>query len=96
MRVVRKKSAHLVRVGGEQHSGWLPAGVARPLPTPVRDVLFDVEIQDTGAGFLLCYVSHDGSLYGDTWHETLSQAEQVAQEDFGLGRDDWGEVVDET
>ena len=78
-----------VRIGGQQHSGWLPAGAATPLPTPVRDVLLDIEIQDDGSGYLLCYASRDGSAYGDTWHESVEAAEQAAAEYFGVQPSQW-------
>ena len=87
--IIKKKIGHLVRVGGAQHSGWLPDHAPTPLPTPIRDVLFDIEIQFDGSGYLLCYVSQDGSLYGDTWHETLAYAQEAAAEDFGLSDADW-------
>lgn len=81
-----------VRIGGEQHTGWLPAGAARPLPTPARDVLIDIEIQFDGHGYLLCYQSRDGDVYGDTWHQTLTEAEEVAAECFRLTPSQWQEA----
>lgn len=86
---VKTVVGHKVRVGGEQHSGWLPKSASRPLPTPVRDLLFDLEIQFDGFGYLLCYVSQNGELYGDTWHETLAEAEDVALEEFGIRSNQW-------
>jgi hypothetical protein len=90
MRVIKRISGHQVRIGGTQHSGWLPEGAAHPLPTPVRDVVFNLEIQSTeGSGYLLCYVSQAGDLYGDTWHQTVEDAEEAAVEDFGVRADQW-------
>jgi len=74
---------------GEEHTGLLPAGAAKPLPTPVRDVLLNVEIQFDGSGYLLCYSSTDGTVFGDTWHETLSDAERAATEYFGIDGSEW-------
>ena len=91
MSVVKKISGHKVRVGGTQHSGWLPEGAATPLPTPVRDIEFNIRIEFDGAGYLLCYVSVDGELYGDTWHETLGDAEEAALEMFGVTPGQWQE-----
>lgn len=46
-------------------------GASIPLPTATRDVAFNIEIEFDGSGYLLCYVSADGDLSGDTWHQTL-------------------------
>ncbi|MDB5340308.1 MAG: hypothetical protein JWN70_5927 [Planctomycetaceae bacterium] len=77
------------RFGGVAHAGWLPPGAAIPLPTPVRDVLLDIEIQYDGGGYLVCYTSQDGSVSGDTWHSSLAAAEQAALEDFGVQMSQW-------
>lgn len=92
MPVLKRISEHKVRIGGTQHSGWLPESASRPLPTPVRDVSFNLEIQFDGYGYLLCYVSQEGDLYGDTWHETLKEAEDVAAEEFGVRPAQWQDV----
>src|SRR5581483_10908226 len=84
MSVLKKISGYKMRVGGTQHSGWLPEGSAAPLPIPVRDVTFDLEIQFDGSGYLLCCVSQAGDLYCDTWHESLNDAEEQAAEVFGV------------
>jgi hypothetical protein len=86
---VKYIEGQMVRVGGTQHSGWLPETAAVPLPTPQRDVLFDLKIEFDGFGYLLCYKSQDGKLYGDTWHETLTEAEEVAAEMFGVRSEQW-------
>ena len=92
MTVLKRISGHQVRIGGTQHSGWLPEGASRLLSTPVREVSFNLEIQFDGSGYLLCYVSQEGDLYGDTWHETLDDAEEAAAEDFGVQLDQWQDV----
>ncbi len=89
MSVIERVVGFPVRIGREQHSGWLPAGAAMPLPTPVRDLLLDIEIQYEDSGYLLCFISSDGSVYGDTWHESLEDAGQAAAECFGVQRDQW-------
>lgn len=89
MTVVKRILDHHVMVGGEQHSGWLPAGATTRLPSPVRDVAFDIEIKFDGFGYLLCYVSAAGDLYGDTWHQTLEDAEQAAAEKLCVCADQW-------
>jgi hypothetical protein len=89
MDVVKRVSGMSFRLGGEEHSGWLPPGAAVPLPAPIHNVLMDIEIQSDGHGYLLCYSSQDGSMCGDTWHETLADAEQTAEEQFGVTAEQW-------
>jgi hypothetical protein len=90
--VVKRIVGFPCRFGGEQHTGWLPAGAAVPLPTPVRDVLLDIEIEFDGYGYLLCYHSQDGTVHGDTWHQSLGDAEQSAAECFGVESRQWQPV----
>jgi len=87
--VVAVVPSKVLAVGGEQHSGWLPADAAVPLDTPTRRVEFKFEVQFDGRGYLLCYSSSDGSLYGDTWHESQADAERVAHEEFGVQAHEW-------
>jgi hypothetical protein len=89
MTVVKFVKNYPIQIGGEQHSGWLPAGSAVPLPTPTRNIELDVEIQFDGSGYLLCYASTDGTVYGDTWHESLADAEIAAKEYFGIDDCKW-------
>jgi hypothetical protein len=89
MSIVKQVVGLPVRISGEQHTGWLPSCAAMPLPTPVRDVLMDIEVHFDGHGYLLCYQSRDGGVYGDTWHESLAKAEQVASEYFGVQPSQW-------
>ena len=92
MRLVKQVVEHKVTVGGYQHSGWLPLGASRPLPTPVREVLMNIEIQFDGSGYLLCYASTDGELWNDTWHHTLEEAQDAAADMFGVEHDQWQDV----
>jgi hypothetical protein len=90
MRSFARIPSKRIRIGGDQHTGWLPEGAATPLPTPIRDLDFDFEITDDGSQhFLLVYQSHDKSCHGDTWHKTLEDAFDAAQEYFGIQRDEW-------
>lgn len=75
--------------GGEEHSGWLPPGAAIPLPTPIVNVLLDVEIRFDGHGYSLCWLSQDGTIGSDLWLESLADAELVAAEDFGIAASQW-------
>jgi hypothetical protein len=90
MHVFSKVSARKVRIGGEQHSGWLPEGFATPLPTPMREVAMTFEITDDGGGnYLLIYHSEDKSVHGDTWHQSIDEAKEVAESSFHIRRDEW-------
>lgn len=80
-----------VSIGGEGHSGWLPSGASTPLPTPVRHLLFNFEIQFDEDGYLLCDDSTDGTVSGDTWHPTLAEAEKAATDWFGILTAEWRE-----
>ncbi len=89
IRVIQSIRNRSLTLGGEEHSGWLPANVTHPQPTPIRQVLMKFEIQFDGAGYLLCVETDDQSIKGDTWHQSLEQAEKQAQEWFGVARHEW-------
>ena len=74
---------------GVEHSGWLPPAAARPLPTPIKQVLLDLEIVPESNGYLLCWSSDDGSVIGDLWFERLEDAIRQAEQDFGIGESEW-------
>ena len=78
-----------IRVGGVKHSGWLPAGAAVPLPTPVRDLTVDVEIDHDGHGYFLCCAAREGDYCWDTWHESLADAESCALKELGIRPGQW-------
>lgn len=89
MKSIKRVTGLAVQFGGEEHSGWLPPGAAKPLPTPIVNAVLDVEIVFDGFGFLLCWRSRDGFYANDTWHETLAEAERCATERFGIECQDW-------
>jgi hypothetical protein len=76
-----------ILVTGDQRSGWHP--VTDMTNTAVREVLLNIEIQFDGFGYLLCYSSADGLLFGDTWHESEHEAKQIAFEEFGVHSSEW-------
>ena len=92
MAVIKRFLGLPFRFGGAEHSGWLPPGAAKPLPTPIEDVVLNVEIEAIEGGFLLIYRSHDGSKFADNWFQTLEQAERAARDEFGIERDQWIDV----
>lgn len=98
MNVVKRMTGLAFRFGGVEHSGWLPPGAAKPLPTPIVDVVIDVEIVPLDidadpippdSSYLLCWQSRDGRYGGDTWYQTLADAEEAAAETFGIQAGDW-------
>lgn len=80
------------RSGGVPHSGWLPNGAAIPLQTAIRHVLLDLEIQFDGCGYLLLHASQDGSIAGDTWHQSIAEAQQSAMDHFGVPLSEWKSI----
>jgi hypothetical protein len=79
-----------MRLGGEQHRGWLPPGAAKPLPTPMRTVLVDIEIVRNGPNdCLLICAAQDGSFCWDTWFPSLDDAERAAKEQYGIESHHW-------
>lgn len=88
MTVIRRLPAVRVRFGGVEHSGWLPANVA----TPVEDALVDFEISEVEGGYILEWFSRNTSHHGDSWHETLEDAMEQADTDFGVQPEEWHSV----
>jgi hypothetical protein len=76
-------------IGGEPHSGWLPPGAAKPLPTPTRDVVLSFTIEFDGSGYLLIVDSADGSVRGDTWHQSVADAKAQAESWYGVSPSSW-------
>ena len=83
-------SAKLIRVvgAGNDKGGWGPAG-SNALVSSTREVLFSIEIQFDGTGYLLWCDSGDGVFYDDSLHPTLEEAKRVAFENLGVAFDEW-------
>lgn len=95
MQTFARVENRLLQIGGEQATGWFPDNAAPPLPTARRDVVFTFTVTDDGnKNYLLCCESRDGSLYNDSWHETLAEALEYARTHFGIVDDEWS--FDET
>ena len=93
MKVIKAIKSYKVTIGGKQHTGWLPANALNSQPTPVQDVILNISIERYGFGYLLCYTSSDGGIFGDTWHETLNDAESAASEYFGVKPTEWENLI---
>ena len=66
-----------------------PGEGASPVP-------FGFDITEDGAGYylLVCF-SADGQYGADTWHPTLADAYESAEQQFGIRPDEWGPGLDE-
>ena len=102
--VLKKVEAWPFTFGGELHSGWLPPEASPPHPRPMHRELLDITIEqeDGGAGYLLEHAARPSPTcpaplrppyVGDTWHETLEDAEEAAREYFGVREEDWSDVT---
>ena len=89
MSVVSRIDNFRTTIGGEAHTGWLPPGAAKPLPTPTREVVLTFTIEFDGSGYLLIVDSADGSVRGDTWHESVADAQAQAESWYGISRSAW-------
>jgi hypothetical protein len=95
--VVKKVAGWPCTFGGEMHSGWLPANAASPLPTPEEHEVLDVVIEHLDGGYLLVWQACPSETCresrppktGDSWHETLADAEVAAREWFGIEAQNW-------
>jgi hypothetical protein len=74
-------------------AGWSAAGKAlqagHELPSPVREVLLHVELDDAGGGYLLIVTSDDPSIWCDDWFASQGEAEESAAVWYGIRPGDW-------
>jgi hypothetical protein len=95
--VIQREPLHIVSrvdnftmmIGGEPHAGWLPPGAAKPLPTPTRQVVLNFTIEFDGSGYLLIVDSDDGLVRGDTWHQSVADAQAQAELWYGVPTSAW-------
>jgi hypothetical protein len=92
MSVVSRINNFHTTIGGEAHSGWLPPDAALPLPTPRRDVVLNFVIECEGSGYLLIVNSADDSVRGDTWHQSVADAQELAESWYGVSPTAWSPV----
>ena len=96
MKIVKQIIGKKVQFGGEEHEGWLPPNASVPKPIPVEKTTIDIEISKEGGGYLIVWQSQSGSRSGDTWHESLEDAENQAKQDFGIEDWEWESKPDST
>jgi len=72
--------------------GWLPENAATPLPTPARQLIFDVRILEGRAEFILEWQSAGGDYSNDSRHATIEEAKTEANERFGITASEWLEI----
>jgi hypothetical protein len=93
--VIAQAPAVKVIIGADEHSGWLPAAAARPLPTPPQPAWLDIRLVREGPDTLLIWEPHDPShssytsANGERRFPTLAAARRAATDLFGLGPHDW-------
>jgi hypothetical protein len=92
VKVIEQVIGRIVEFGGETASGWLPSNAATPLPTPPRQLIFDVRILEGRAEFILEWQSADGDYSNDSWHATIEEAKTEASERFGIAASEWREI----
>lgn len=51
-----------------------------------------VEIVDEDNGFYLHHYNSDGSSFADTWHQTLVEAKEQAEFEFGITGNQWQSI----
>jgi hypothetical protein len=93
MRTVKQVTNREVLFGGEEHSGWLPPNAPTPRPTPIRHAILDIRILSDSSGYILEWASQNTDDIGDTWHETIQDAEQQAETLFGVQANEWREIA---
>jgi hypothetical protein len=74
-----------VLIDSVEHSGWLPEGAAKPSPTKPRHV--EVWISHESDAYYLFIT--DGEHVFDTWHQTLVDAMNQAEFEYGIRPEEW-------
>ena len=98
MRAVKQVQDVEVAFGGDESQGSLPLGAASPetIPRVVMKLSF-VIFEEDGGGFVLEWRSPkpDAPYSGDSWHESIEDAQAQASMTFGVEADSWESVEDE-
>jgi hypothetical protein len=89
MRVVKQVLAKRLQVGGQEHFGWLPPSASQPLAIQKEQGFVDVRILEDVGGFILEFEYQNSSAANDSWHSTISEAENEAEMKFGIAPSDW-------
>lgn len=89
MKVLKQALGKQICFGGEEHSGWLPPNAALPRTTPVENAVVDVRILESDGGFILEWESRNPDDANDSWHKTIGDAENQAEDQFGIRAADW-------
>lgn len=98
MRAVKQVQDVEVTFGGDKSQGALPLETATPGTTPreVMKVSF-VIFEEDGGGFVLEWTSPkpEAPYSGDSFHESIEDAQDQARIAFGVEADSWESVEDE-
>jgi hypothetical protein len=90
MKILKQVLGKQIEFGGEEHTRWLPLNSAVPSPTHVDKVAMDVRIFETDGGFIVEWESQNLQHSNDSWHTTLADAQEYAQNQFGIEPSEWG------
>ena len=86
--VAKLKAAVKKTTGNTTHSiGSLKDGkpvVEEAIPTPAW-----VEIHEDGGGFFFMHFDESGDVIADTWHQSVNEAKEQAEFEFGILASDW-------
>jgi hypothetical protein len=61
--------------------GWHTAAEHDP---EAREVEMDIRVEHDGSGYLVIAESSDGSVFADDWCESLEEAVEMAEEEYGV------------
>ncbi len=59
------------------------------MPTASETATLDFVIEATDGGYLLIWTGRKKEHCGDTWHESIEDAEHQAKLSFGIDPDEW-------
>jgi hypothetical protein len=85
-----------VEFGGEEATGWLPDGAAKPPATPLQRVDLAFAVLSFGDGdYILEWKGPTDETCGDSAHDSLEDAITSAEEAFGVPIDAWSILAEQ-
>jgi len=89
MKLLKQVLGKQIEFGGAEHTGWLPLNSAVPPPTHIEKDVVDVRVLETDGGFIVEWESENSEYSDDSWHATLADAQDYAQDQFGIEPAEW-------
>jgi hypothetical protein len=71
-------------VDGDQQSGWTANHHQAQMSPLSRRIMMSVQVEEAVGGYLVVLHSLDRSIFCDFWVETLDEAIEICQTDYGL------------